>query len=116
MSWSRGLCLILTGSYISCTFFGESIEANYQGRIGMKGEVELKISDETAYFSGLEDTFSLVRLSDSGCSKVPIEEESINSLLIVAYVAGGLLIVLIVVILIFAILSVRSKPTLPKRR
>ena len=89
---------------------------SFQETIGMNGEIELIISDETAYFSAFEDVFSLIKTSDSGCSKVPIEEESINSLLIVAYVAGGLLIVLIVVILTFAILSVRSKPTLPKRR
>ena len=89
---------------------------SFQETIGMNGEIELIISDETAYFSAFEDVFSLIKTSDSGGSKVPIEEESINSLLIVAYVAGGLFIVLIVVILIFAILSVRSKPTLPKRR
>ena len=106
---------MLICSYVNCAIFGISMTDMYTGRIGMKGEVELRISDGTAYFSGLEDTFSLVRNSDSGCSNLLLENEGINSLLIVAYIAGGLLIVLLVVILLFALLSIRRKKTLLRK-
>ena len=84
---------MLIRSYVNCAIFGISMAEMYTGRIGMKGDVELRISDETAYFSGLEDTFLLVRKSDSGCSTLLLENEGTNLLLIVAYIAGGLLIV-----------------------
>ena len=107
---------MLIRSYVNCAIFGISMAEMYTGRIGMKGDVELRISDGTAYFSGLEDTFSLVRKSDSGCSTMLLENEGTNLLVIVAYIAGGLLIVLIVVILLFAIISIRRKKTLPRKK
>ena len=107
---------MLIRSYVKCAIFGISMAEMYTGRIGMKGDVELRISDETAYFSGLEDTFLLVRKSDSGCSTLLLENEGTDLLLIVAYIAGGLLIVLLVVILLFAIISIRRKKTLPRKK